>query len=185
MARHSSSQVIKRMTVFFLIVFAVTSIGDVWSTELGQRLPNTVELNPLGFLPLHLSILGELAIGAVGCLLVAIGAALSADTLAGAKDSGFFDFLSRFQSRFPVFILVFAPIAIAESRVIAIVNNVSILAWGESPINSYALGPIATWTGLPDSQALVVMLAAAGVMAYVPIMWTIYLAAGRRKKKAA
>lgn len=173
--------VVTRITLMFLLIFAATSIGDVWTTELGRRLPNTVELNPAGFQPLLASIVGEIVIGVSGVLLVALGAMITADTLAAANEVAFWDFLFRLQARFPVFLLVFGPLAIAELRVIAIVNNGSILAVGKSPINEYVLNNIAKWTELPNSWALPIMFAGAGLVAYIPVMWTIYFACNKSR----
>lgn len=169
----------ERVILMFLVIFAITAIGDVWTTELGRRLPNTVELNPAGFQPLLTSILVEFAVGAVGILLVVLGTRIVADTLSSAKGASFFEFVSQLQGRFPSFLLVFAPIAIAELRVVAIASNFSILVWGDSPLNEFVLDNIAGWTGLPDSRALPIMFAAIALVAYLPIMWTIYLVAKR------
>lgn len=168
----------KRLLILFLVIFVVTASGDVWTTELGRRLPNTIELNPWGFQPLGESIRTEIVICLIGCLMVACGAWLSADLLNSANELAFWPFFRQFASRYSTLVLVFAPITVATMRIVAIVNNGSQLVWGWSPFNF--LEVIAAYTSLSDAQSLCIFLALAGGMFSIPIVWVIYVVARGR-----
>lgn len=169
--------VLKRMTTFFLLVFLMTSIGDTWSTELGRQRQTAHELSPLGFQPLQIAVLLEMGVCVVGLALVACGAVLSFDILAAAPHMSFAEFRARCHARYFTFLLLWAPIAIAEIRILAVANNVSQLAWSWSPVTDYVLIPIGNRTGLSQFQSLCLMLAFVGMVAFYPVTWTIYCAA--------
>jgi hypothetical protein len=171
---------VRRFVVFFVIVFIPTAALDVWTTELGRQRPNMVELNPMGFMPLKQSILLEIPVLLTGVGLVALGAWWRRETLAKAGTRTFWVFQNEFWfgGAYLGALLLFAPIAICLIRVMAITNNVMHLLWKWSVWDRYLLDPIATWTGLPQFKAYMLMCGVVGLAGFLPIMWLIHRVAG-------
>jgi hypothetical protein len=171
---------VRRFVLFFVIAFVTTAALDVWTTELGRRRPNTVELNPMGFLPLQESILREIPLLVLGAGLVALGAWWRRETLLKAGTVAFGAFLKEFWFVGNYFgaLLLFVPIAISLLRFTAITNNVMQLLWGWSVWGRYLIDPIASWTGWPLVRAYLLTMALTVIAAMVPVTWILYRMAG-------
>jgi hypothetical protein len=165
----------RRFTVFFAVIFVVTAALDVWTTELGRQRPNTVELNPLGFMPLKQSVLLEIPLLLIGAGSVALGAWWRRTTLMKAGDVTFGDFLKElwFGGNYLGALLLFAPIAVSLLRFTAITNNAMQLLWGWSVWGRYLIDPLADWTGWPLTKAYLVACSLFAFAALVPVTWVI------------
>jgi hypothetical protein len=166
------------LTTRFVVVFATAHVIfgglDVWTTELGRHRPGAVELNPMGFTPLRQSILMEIPVLFIGCLLVALGVWLRRDTLLRAPALAFQAFFGELlQHRYIGFLLLLAPIEIALLRSLAVLNNAQQLLVGWS-VFAPVTRAIKAALGCSDVAAHLGMMAAFGIVAVVPISLLMY-----------
>ncbi len=123
---------IRNLSVFFTLVFVLTTTFDIWTTWVALQLGYT-ETNPLtDTSSIQAMAIPEVFTLFIGIAMIATGVHFS-KTLAPLPDERFATYAKRFWSTEKFFkLLVFFPMIVAVVRIVVVLNNASFIfnGWG-------------------------------------------------------
>jgi hypothetical protein len=157
-------------TAFLFLGFALPAAAlDVYTTELGRRSGDAVELNPRGFLPLPLSVGAEVLLMVIATVMVAVGAYFRRNALYNAACTPYDKFGDDlFGRRVWAVALLGVPFFGAILRYPDVISNACYLIMGWSPIDSVSLLPLQALLG-DDAMGYIAFNTLAVLVLWYPV----------------